>query len=89
MLLVSLTQGSLSYGGHLIFDAVDLEIQDGERIGLVGENGSGKSTLLRVIAGEEDLNEGTLARAKNLRIGYLRQQLEAGAADTTVFDCVA
>jgi ATP-binding cassette, subfamily F, member 3 len=89
MQLVSLSKGTVSYGGHLVLDDVDLEIQDGEKIGLVGENGSGKSTVLRVIAGEEELSEGILARAKGLRIGYLQQQLDAGTADSTVFDCVA
>ncbi len=51
MLLVQFTKVSKDYAGNPIFDEVNLEIIEGDRIGLVGENGGGKSTMFKLIAG--------------------------------------
>ncbi len=61
------------YGGQTLFAGVSLQLNAGERYGLVGANGSGKSTLLRVISGEEPASEGTVSRPKSSRLGVLRQ----------------
>ncbi|MGL9730502.1 ribosomal protection-like ABC-F family protein [Enterococcus sp. DIV0756] len=58
-----------------VFKGVTLAVNAGDRIGLVGMNGCGKSTLLRILTGEEGINEGTVARKKGLRIGYIPQKL--------------
>lgn len=55
---------------------MDLTIQSGDRIGVVGINGTGKSSLLRVIAGLDEPLSGTVRRAKSVRIGYLEQDPE-------------
>jgi ABC transport system ATP-binding/permease protein len=62
-----------SYGARTLFDGVDLAVQEGEKIGIIGRNGSGKSTLFRILAGEEGMEAGTLAIRRGTRVGYLAQ----------------
>src|SRR5947209_11798231 len=76
MLLVNFSKVSKDFGGNPIFQDVDLELLDGERIGLVGENGSGKSTLFKLVTGQEEREEGVIARKRNLTIGYLTREVE-------------
>ena len=60
MLLITFSDVTFSYGGTLVLDEVSLDIQHGDKIGIVGENGSGKSTLVRLAVGEEQPLEGTV-----------------------------
>ncbi|GEN55078.1 ribosomal protection-like ABC-F family protein [Halobacillus faecis] len=60
-------------GGEVLFEALDMEIKSGQRVGLVGRNGSGKSTLFRIITKEESLDGGDLFIQKGATIGYLKQ----------------
>lgn len=76
MLLVQFSKVSKDYAGNSVLDEVDLEILEGERIGLVGENGGGKSTLFKLIAGVEQPTEGSVTRRRNLTIGYLTQEAD-------------
>src|SRR5262249_44064554 len=85
MAMVSLQKVSLDYGGRLILDEVDLEINRGERVGLVGENGSGKSSLLKLIAGLETPTDGSVTRSRNVTVGYLAQESDLSADGVTVF----
>ncbi len=62
-----------SYGALDVFAGVDLRVEHGDRIGLVGPNGQGKTTLLKILAGIEPPSAGTVARARGLRVGYLPQ----------------
>jgi ATP-binding cassette, subfamily F, member 3 len=89
MLLVSFSKVSKDYGGNPVFQDIDLEIIEGERIGLVGENGGGKSTLFKLIAGLEDPTGGGVSRRRNLTIGYLWQEVDPGQSHKTVFEAVS
>src|SRR5258706_4294491 len=89
MLLVNFSKVSKDYGGNPIFQDIDLEIIEGERIGLVGENGGGKSTLFKLIAGLEDPTGGAISRRRNLTIGYLWQEADPGQSHKTVFEAVS
>jgi ATP-binding cassette subfamily F protein 3 len=89
MLLVQFSNVSKDYAGNPVLDEVDLEILDGERIGLVGENGGGKSTLFKLIAGVEQPTEGSVTRRRNLTIGYLTQEADPLQSGKTVFEAVA
>src|SRR5947207_1300805 len=80
---------SKDYGGNSIFRDIDLEILEGERIGLVGENGSGKSTLFKLLAGLDTPTEGVISRRRNLTIGYLAQEADPGQSRKTVFEAVS
>jgi ATP-binding cassette subfamily F protein 3 len=61
------------YGATPILSNISLQIQERERIGLVGVNGAGKSTLLKIIAGEMSSDAGEIRKAKETKIGYLEQ----------------
>ena len=77
------------YGGNSIFRDIDLEILEGERIGLVGENGGGKSTLFKLLAGLDTPTEGVISQRRNLTIGYLAQEADPGQSSKTVFEAVS
>ena len=77
-----------SYGDHALLDGVDLTLEVGERVCLVGRNGSGKSTLLKIIAGGIKADEGDIIHAPELRIAELKQEVPQGFPGS-VYDCVA
>lgn len=60
-------------GGEVLFESLNMEWKQGQRVGLVGRNGSGKSTLFRIITKEESLDGGDLFIQKDTKIGYLKQ----------------
>ena len=65
---------SKSFQNKVLFQNASFYMQEGEKVALIGKNGGGKSTLLRVIAGEEELDRGTLVKKRNLKIAYLPQE---------------
>src|SRR6185436_9422255 len=75
MSLAVLDEVSLFFGDRMIFDAVSLRLGHGDRLGLIGPNGSGKTTLLKVIAGEQEIDDGSVTRANGVRIAWLPQDL--------------
>lgn len=75
-MILALSKASLFFGGRAIFDDIGFQINPGDRIGLVGRNGAGKSTLLKLIAGDYRLDSGTMSKAKEVRVGFLRQDLK-------------
>jgi ATP-binding cassette subfamily F protein uup len=78
MNLLTIENMSKSYTERMLFDNVSLGINEGDKIGVIGINGTGKSTLLKIMAGLEDMDEGSLVKGKRVRIAYLPQ--------TPVFD---
>src|SRR5713226_5118518 len=82
MPIVSVIEVGKSFGAERIFDGVSFQINEDDRIGLVGPNGAGKSTLLNIIAGYEEPDEGTVAVARNARMGYLLQVTDFQAENT-------
>jgi ATP-binding cassette subfamily F protein uup len=82
MALLSLRDVSLAFGGPRLLDGVDLQIERGERVCLLGRNGEGKSTLLRLIRGEIPPDEGEVISQQGLRIGHLPQDVPKERAGT-------
>lgn len=65
---------SLSFGGRTLFDGVNFQVNDRDRVGLVGPNGTGKTTLLKLIMGQMKPDSGETRRLRGLRLGYLPQE---------------
>jgi len=82
--VLDFVQVSKAYGSQILLERVFLRIGDHERIGLVGANGSGKTTILRLIVGLESPDEGSLQMKKNLRIGYLPQEIQPQEVGTVL-----
>ena len=88
MSLLTANSISKSFGDLDVFSDVSLSIPPKARIGFVGENGSGKTTLLKILVGIDDSDTGTVARAKDLTIGYLPQQIEIASDKTPYESCL-
>lgn len=73
MPVVSVINLGKSFGAERIFAGIQFQIEAQDRIGLVGPNGAGKSTLLNILARREEPDEGSIAVARNTRMGYLTQ----------------
>src|SRR6185437_11716261 len=82
MALITVLDAHLAFGDRPLLDGVQLSVQPGERIGLIGRNGTGKSTLLRVIAGSIQLDDGELQRRDGLHIAFVEQEPELPPAAT-------
>ncbi|MDQ3034809.1 MAG: ABC-F family ATP-binding cassette domain-containing protein [Myxococcota bacterium] len=75
MSLVVLESATVSFGARAIFEDLSLRVAEGDRIGLIGPNGSGKSTLLRVLAGDQQIDNGAVRRSRGVRVGWLPQDI--------------
>lgn len=73
MIACGINHISKMYGGNLIFEDLSFEINEKDRVGLVGPNGCGKTTLIKLIAGIEEADQGKIHWKKGLKIGYLAQ----------------
>lgn len=71
--LLQLSGISLTFGGNPVFDGLDLVVQQGDRVALVGRNGSGKSTLMKVMAGLVEPDQGTRVVPPGVVVGYMEQ----------------
>ncbi|MFS4455010.1 ABC-F family ATP-binding cassette domain-containing protein [Maribacter sp. 2304DJ31-5] len=67
---------SVSFGGEYLFEEISFRLNAGNRVGLVGKNGAGKSTLLKLLAKDMPLDSGTIAIEKDIKIGFLRQDID-------------
>ena len=67
---------SVSFGGTYLFEEVTFRLGAGDRVGLVGKNGAGKSTMLKMLAGDFKPDSGTIATEKEVKIGFLRQDID-------------
>ena len=88
MPLLRLNKVSLAFGHKALLDSIDLELQRGERVCLVGRNGEGKSSLMRVLSSEVVPDDGEVWIRPGMRIAYLAQEVGMDSNDT-VFDVVA
>ena len=67
---------SVAFGGEYLFQEISFRLNSGDRVGLIGKNGAGKSTLLKLLSKEITLDSGTIAAEKDLRIGFLKQDID-------------
>ena len=88
MPFITLDKASLAFGHVALLDHADFQLDEGERVGLIGRNGGGKSSMMRVLAAQGNLDDGLVWRAPTARICYVSQEPVLDANDT-VFDAVA
>jgi ATP-binding cassette, subfamily F, member 3 len=72
--MLTISQVTKSFGADVLFEEVSLQVNRGDRLGLIGANGSGKSTLFSLILGRDDPDRGTVQLQKNARMGFLPQE---------------
>ncbi len=77
-----------SYGSMEVFAGVDLAVDRGSRVVVLGLNGAGKTTLLRMLAGTEEPDSGEVLPGHGLRLGYYAQEHETLDLDASVWDCI-
>jgi ATP-binding cassette subfamily F protein uup len=78
MSVLSVREVTFNWSGEPLLEDISLEIDRGERIGLLGRNGAGKSTLMKLIAGEVVPDQGTVSLANGIRVGRLVQEVPVG-----------
>ena len=67
---------SVSFGGEYLFEEISFRLNGGDRVGLIGKNGAGKSTLLKLLTKDMPYDSGTIAMEKDVKIGFLRQDID-------------
>lgn len=87
MPLISLQEITLAYGGPPLFDHMDLQLEPGERVALLGRNGVGKTTLMKIMAGQLEPDSGQVIYQKGIRVTHLPQEVPPGITGN-VFDLV-
>jgi ATP-binding cassette subfamily F protein uup len=85
---ITLDKASLAFGHVALLDHADFQLDEGERVGLIGRNGGGKSSMMRVLAGQGTLDDGLVWRQPSARICYVSQEPVLDP-DDSVFDAVA
>src|SRR5437870_10379850 len=83
--MLTVSQVSKSFAGRTLFKDASLQVNRGDRVGLVGPNGAGKSTLFSLLLGDASPDNGAIAIEKNATIGFLPQET-AAAGDETVLE---
>ena len=76
MSVINVEHISKLYGDKLVLEDLSCSVDEGDKIGIIGINGTGKSTLLRIIAGEEEADEGKIIFSNGLTVGWLGQNPE-------------
>ena len=73
MIILQANKIERSFAGELLFDDINLQVDERDRIALVGKNGAGKSTLLKILVGEEEPTSGEINKKKDISLSYLAQ----------------
>src|SRR5215213_10864342 len=84
MAIASMVNVEKHFGKKVLFEKLDLSIYEGERVGFIGANGAGKSTLFKMLAGEVEPDQGTVAVSKNYKVGYLVQNPKFDLTNTVI-----
>jgi ATPase subunit of ABC transporter with duplicated ATPase domains len=87
--MIALSNITKQYGRQVLFVDASFQLRRGEKIGLVGPNGAGKTTIFRMIAGEEQADDGEISIPKRTTIGYFRQDVETMGGNSTLDEAIA
>lgn len=75
-----------SFGSHMLFSGIEMDIKRGEHIAIIGDNGTGKTTILKIINGLLDADAGSITLGTNVHIGYYDQEHHVLHPDKTLFE---
>lgn len=82
--MIAINNLTFEIGARALYDEANWHIKPGEKIGLIGANGTGKTTLLKIIVGDYAPTSGTISMAKDIKIGYLNQDLLSYQSDKSI-----
>ncbi len=82
--MIAINNLTFEIGARALYDDANWHIKPGEKIGLIGANGTGKTTLLKIIVGDYTPTSGTISMSKDLKMGYLNQDLLSSQVDNTI-----
>ena len=85
MIILQANKIERSFAGEVLFDNINLQVDERDRIALVGKNGAGKSTLLKILVGEEEPTGGEINKKKDISLSYLAQDSRF-ESDNTIYD---
>ena len=85
MIILQANKIERSFAGKLLFDNINLQVDERDRIALVGKNGAGKSTLLKILVGEEEPTSGEINKKKDVSLSYLAQDSRF-ESENTIYD---
>ena len=85
MIILQANKIERSFAGELLFDNINLQVDERDRIALVGKNGAGKSTLLKILVGEEEPTSGEINKKKDVFLSYLAQDSRF-ESENTIYD---
>ena len=85
MIILQANKIERSFAGEVLFENINLQVDERDRIGLVGKNGAGKSTLLKILVGEEEPNSGEINKKKDISLSYLAQDSRF-ESENTIYD---
>ena len=85
MIILQANKIERSFAGEVLFDNVNLQVDERDRIALVGKNGAGKSTLLKILVGEEEPTSGEINKKKDISLSYLAQDSRF-ESENTIYD---
>lgn len=85
MIILQATKLERSFSGDVLFDNINLQVDERDRIALVGKNGAGKTTLLKILVGEEEPTSGEITKKRDLSLSYLAQNSQF-SSDKTIYD---
>ena len=85
MIILQANKIERSFAGEVLFDSINLQVDERDRIALVGRNGAGKSTLLKILVGEEEPTRGEINKKKDISLSYLAQDSRF-ESENTIYD---
>ena len=85
MIILQANKIERSFAGEVLFDNINLQVDERDRIALVGKNGAGKSTLLKILVGEEEPTRGEINKKKDISLSYLAQDSRF-ESENTIYD---
>ncbi len=85
MIILQANKIERSFAGEVLFDNINLQVDERDRIALVGKNGAGKSTLLKILVGEEEQTSGEINKKKDISLSYLAQDSRF-ESENTIYD---